>query len=44
MFKELVESDLEKLTSSIGEMLCPLEMLFPPTFFDIMMHLPVHFS
>ena len=42
--KEPVESDLEKLTSSIGETLCRLEMLFPPTFFDIMMHLPVHLA
>jgi len=41
---ELVESDLEKLTSSIGETLCRLEMLFPPTFFDIVMHLPVHLA
>jgi hypothetical protein len=40
--KELVESDHEKLTPSIGETLCRLAMLFPPAFFDIMMHLLVH--
>ena len=39
-----MESDLEKLTSSIGEILCRLEMLFPPVFFDIMMHLLVHLA
>uniref|UniRef100_A0A0A9FUY2 DUF4218 domain-containing protein n=1 Tax=Arundo donax TaxID=35708 RepID=A0A0A9FUY2_ARUDO len=42
--KELVESDIEKLSSSIGETLCRFEMIFPPAFFDIMMHLPVHLA
>jgi hypothetical protein len=40
--KELMEADLDKLSSLIKETLCPLEMVFPPAFFDIMMHLPVH--
>jgi hypothetical protein len=42
--KELVQADLDKLSSSIRETVCRLEMLFPPSFFDIMMHLPVHLA
>jgi hypothetical protein len=42
--KELAVDDLEKLSASIGETLCRLEMIFPPAFFDIMMHLPVHLA
>jgi hypothetical protein len=37
-----VEEDIDKLSSSIKETLCQLEMLFPPTSFDIMIHLHVH--
>jgi len=39
-----VEADLNRLSSSIREAVCRLEMLFPPSFFDIMMHLPVHLA
>ena len=42
--KELEVSELEKLCNSIGETLCRLEMIFPPAFFDIMMHLPAHIA
>jgi hypothetical protein len=42
--KELVQTDMDKLSSSIAETLCKLEMIFPPSFFDIMMHLPVHLA
>ena len=42
--KELVEEDLDKLSSSIKETLCWLEMVFPPAFFDIMIHLPIHLA
>jgi hypothetical protein len=42
--KELVEDDLDKLSTSIKETLCRLEMVFPPAFFDIMIHLPVHLA
>lgn len=42
--KELELSKLEKLSTSIRETLCRLEMIFPPSFFDIMMHLPVHLA
>ena len=39
-----MEEDLDKLSSSIKETLCRLEMVFPPAFFDIMIHLPVHLA
>ncbi|XP_066358279.1 uncharacterized protein [Miscanthus floridulus] len=42
--KELVEEDLDKLSSSIKDTLCRLEMVFPPAFFDIMIHLSVHLA
>jgi hypothetical protein len=42
--KELEISELQKLSTSIKETLCRLEMIFPPAFFDIMMHLPVHLA
>jgi hypothetical protein len=37
-------NDLQRMSNSIGETLCRLEMVFPPAFFDIMMHLPVHLA
>lgn len=42
--KELNDEDLKKLSISISETLCELEMIFPPAFFDIMMHLPIHLA
>ena len=42
--KELEVAELEKLDKSIGETLSRLEMIFPPAFFDIMVHLPVHLA
>ncbi|XP_074328065.1 uncharacterized protein LOC141665977 [Apium graveolens] len=33
---------VEKLQNEIIEKLCELEMIFPPAFFDIMVHLPIH--
>jgi hypothetical protein len=42
--KELVEEDVDKLSNSIADTLCQLEMVFPPAFFDIMVHLPVHLA
>jgi hypothetical protein len=41
---ELVTTNLDKLASSIKETICQLEMVFPPAFFDIMIHLPVHLA
>jgi hypothetical protein len=42
--KELVEAELDGLSCSIREAVCRLEMIFPPAFFDIMIHLPVHLA
>ena len=35
--------ELDFLENEIIEILCELEKFFPPTFFDIMVHLPIHF-
>jgi hypothetical protein len=42
--KELVEEELDRLSCSIREAVCQLEMIFPLAFFDIMIHLPVHLA
>jgi hypothetical protein len=42
--KELKDEDLVKLSETIPETLCQLEMIFPHAFFDIMMHLPFHLA
>lgn len=36
--------DLDNLEARIAETLCRLEMIFPPSFFDVMMHLPIHLA
>ncbi|XP_020204521.2 uncharacterized protein LOC109789889 [Cajanus cajan] len=36
--------ELDYLQAEIVEILCQLEMIFPPSFFDIMVHLPIHLS
>ena len=33
---------IERLEMNIVEIICKLEMIFPPSFFDSMEHLPVH--
>ena len=35
-------SDLQKAQEDIKEIICKLEMIFPPAFFDIMIHLVLH--
>ncbi|XP_020270940.1 uncharacterized protein LOC109846125 [Asparagus officinalis] len=40
--KVLNLNDLYKLQSEIVEILCQLEKIFLPSFFDIMVHLPIH--
>ncbi|XP_020249217.1 uncharacterized protein LOC109826604 [Asparagus officinalis] len=40
--KVLKPVELKSLQSEIVEILCQLEKIFPPSFFDIMVHLPVH--
>jgi len=42
--KSLAQLDLDKLESHMIQTLCHLEMLFPPTFFTIMVHLTCHLS
>jgi hypothetical protein len=42
--KELEAKELENLSTLIRETLCRLEMIFPPSLFDIMMHLPIHLA
>ncbi|XP_077246449.1 uncharacterized protein LOC143886385 [Tasmannia lanceolata] len=48
-FKELCSkvlnvSDLLKLQDRIALTLCHMEKIFPPAFFDIMVHLPIHLA
>ena len=40
--KELSSSDMAALQGDIVFILCKLERIFPPTFFDIMVHLMIH--
>ena len=42
--KSLTMEDHKILERQIVLTLCRLEMLFPPSFFDIMVHLPVHLA
>jgi hypothetical protein len=35
---------IERLETNIVKTLCKLEMIFPPSFFDSMEHLPIHLS
>jgi hypothetical protein len=42
--KELVEAELDRLSCSIREVVCRLEMIFSHAFFDSMIHLPVHLA
>jgi len=46
-FRDICSSKLnvdhiERLETNIIEILCKLEMIFPPSFFDSMEHLPIH--
>ncbi len=40
--KVLNVDELKKIESRIVIALCQLEMIFPSSFFDVMIHLPVH--
>jgi len=42
--KALSTQQLQQLESTIPSTLCKIEMEFPPSFFDPMMHLPVHLA
>ncbi|XP_004308243.1 PREDICTED: uncharacterized protein LOC101296908 [Fragaria vesca subsp. vesca] len=41
--KELKKSNARSLQEDIVNIMCKLERIFPPTFFDIMIHLMIHF-
>lgn len=48
-FKELCSETLqlqvlEQLEKDIALILCKLEMIFPPSFFDVMVHLAIHLA
>jgi hypothetical protein len=40
--KTLTRSDVKHLKNEIPEILCKLELVYPPAFFDVMVHLAVH--
>ncbi|KAH0653806.1 hypothetical protein KY289_031484 [Solanum tuberosum] len=40
--KVIKRSDLEKMKAEIIDIECELEKIFPPSFFNIMTHLPIH--
>jgi hypothetical protein len=40
--KTLTRSDVKCLKNEIPEILCKLELIYPPTFFDVMVHLAIH--
>lgn len=40
--KVIKVDELEKMDSQIAVTLCKLKRIFPPTFFDVMVHLPIH--
>ena len=42
--KTLRVEELEQIESQIAITLCKLEMNFSPSFFDVMVHLPIHFN
>ncbi|WMV53470.1 hypothetical protein MTR67_046855 [Solanum verrucosum] len=40
--KVIRRADLDTMQSKIYEIICDFEKIFPPSFFDIMVHLPIH--
>lgn len=42
--KVLNPHDLVRMENEIGKTLCDLERIFPPSFFDVMIHLSVHLA
>ncbi|KAL3633646.1 hypothetical protein CASFOL_022408 [Castilleja foliolosa] len=40
--KKLNKTELEKMKGDIGLILCKLEKIYPPSFFDVMVHLAIH--
>ncbi|XP_057451940.1 uncharacterized protein LOC130743729 [Lotus japonicus] len=42
--KELELNELDRLQNQIAVTLCKLERIFPPSFFDVMVHLSIHLA
>lgn len=42
--KEISLEEMERLEHSIAKVLCNLERMFPPSFFDVMVHLVIHLA
>lgn len=42
--KVISVSEIEKMEAEIPEIMCQLEKVFPPSFFDIMVHLTIHLA
>ena len=42
--KTLYVDELKHLENQIATTLCKLEQIFPPSFFDVMLHLPIHLA
>ncbi|GJZ96521.1 putative transposon, En/Spm-like, transposase-associated domain protein [Tanacetum coccineum] len=42
--KVLKPHDLVRIENEIGNILCDMERIFPPSFFDVMIHLSVHLA
>ncbi|XP_071739827.1 uncharacterized protein [Rutidosis leptorrhynchoides] len=42
--KVLKQNDLFNMEKDIGKILCDLERIFPPSFFDVVIHLSVHLA
>lgn len=40
--RSLTEEDIQNLEEKIPRILCNLEKIFSPSFFDVMEHLPIH--
>ncbi|GKA56355.1 reverse transcriptase domain-containing protein, partial [Tanacetum coccineum] len=40
--RTLMESDMMKAQSQVVDILCNLELIYPPTFFDVMIHLVIY--
>ena len=42
--KDCQVADFERMKHNFVETLCQLEMIFPPSFFDIMVHVTIHLA
>ena len=42
--RELSVEELDRLDHQIAKFFCKLEQVFPPSLFDVMIHLPIHLA